>query len=365
MGLKNINFSLPALVLSPDQIAKLIFRWKGVVLDSLLEDATSVDKSYNGEKVSITLDKIRKLKDQLAELETTSDPNTEANEDNLRIQVDNLESQVGKRFKEMVRSSEWSTYDELKSSLPDDNALLEIIRYNDISNNPCYGIALTSRKNDAQWISVENAKSIDIAVASYRKAIANGDEVSLKTQIQILSEKLWKPVAATLPSDIKKLYIGADGPLNFLSFATLQDDEKKFITEKYQIAYVGSGRDLLRPAKPVDKQCMVIYANPDFAFHDISKSVSVDSNLPAASAIRSAELAEFAKVQLPQLPGTQTEATIVSGIAKDCQWSEETHLGADASKKGLMAMKAPAVLHLATHGFFLGVRREAEMGHEE
>jgi hypothetical protein len=48
------------------------------------------------------------------------------------------------------------------------------------------------------------------------------------------------------------------------------------------------------------------------------------------------------------------EASTVSQIAKDAQWYEETHLGADASKKGLLAMQAPAILHLATHGFFLG-----------
>jgi CHAT domain-containing protein len=222
-----------------------------------------------------------------------------------------------------------------------------------------------SKSQDPASILIPDFDQIQNALSCFRRAISSGDGAALKEQIQILSDKLWKPIAAALPTDTKRIYIGADGPLNFLSFATLLDDQGKFLSEKYQIAYVGSGRDLLRPAKPIDKKNMVIYANPVFASDEGSKITTTDSNCFTNRGMRPAELSEFAKVQLPQLPGTQEEATIVSGIAKDAHWTDETHLGNDASKNGLMSIKAPAVLHLATHGFFLGgedVGGEGERG---
>jgi CHAT domain-containing protein len=368
---QNLNFSLPACSLPPDQNAKLVFRWKGIVLDSLLEDAAGGDNPYNGkaqntEKISVISANIRKLKNQLASYLSVSDSKIEEIQDNIQVQINNLESQVANRFKEMVRSSEWSTYDELKSSLVKGDVLIEFIKYNNITDaSPYYGIAITSLNNEPRWISLDSANLIDLAVSAYRKAITSGDEVALKTQMQFLFEKIWKPIATALPPDSNKIYIGADGLLNFLSFATLEDDQGKFLSEKYQIAYVGSGRDLLRPANLADKKSMIIYANPLFNTEIASQTISSITNAIPSLGMRAVELSEFANVQLPQLPGTEQEAFMVSQIAKSAQWSEEAHLGADASKKGLMAMKAPTVLHLATHGFFLGGDengREGERG---
>jgi CHAT domain-containing protein len=248
--------------------------------------------------------------------------------------------------------------DQIKNVLAPAESLINFVSYAKLGSietaPPCFGVSVVCHDGNPIWIPFEDGEEIKAAVESYRKAIANGDETSLKTQLQTLSEKLWKPIVASLPPSTKKLFISADGQLNFLSFATLLDEKGKFLSEDYQIAYVGTGRDLMRPAKPVDMKTMVIYANPLFASEDASKVAAIDTNATPALGMRALELAEYAKVQLPQLPGTEKESEIISQIAKDALWTNDTHLGIDASKKGLMAMKAPAVLHLATHGFFLG-----------
>ena len=351
---KKLNYNDAATFLDTSAICQLILQWKGIVLDSLIEDRiVSKQIGKNDNRIS---SQIQILKSKIASLLISSKNIDLSEAESLQQQIDTLESSYAKNLSNRSRLITHLKTDDLKNSLLPDEAVLDLISFNNplISKN-MYGFSVISKTTTNQWVTVAEAAMINSAVYSMRKAISSGDETSLKEQIQILSDKLWKPIAAALPPDIKKIYIGADGPLNFLSFATLQDDQGKFLSEKYQIAYVGSGRDLLRPAKPFDKKDMVIYANPVFSSEEGAKHSLVSSNIAMTDrGMKPVELAEFSRVQLPQLPGTEQEAVIVSQIAKESQWSYETHLGADASKKGLMSMKAPAVLHLATHGFFLG-----------
>lgn len=351
---KELSFGVPADLMNENDISTLILRWKSTVIDSLLEDRTLLKKAGNLNRNQINT--IQNIKNQIAGLLVKTDLDSDNKVFLLQQKIDEIQSEMAKqsRFQIPVRNSLKYNSSDLLSVLQTNEVIIDFINYKIKNNENCYGLSLLFKGGNPIFIKLKNS-DINDAIELYRKAIATGDEASLNAQIQILSEKLWKPITAALPPDTKKIYIGADGHLNFLSFATLFDDQGKFLSEKYQIAYIGSGRDLLRPAKPVDKKSMVIYANPVFASDNASTPKSSEAKVSSTNQImRPAELAEFAKVQLPQLPGTEQEAAIVSQIAKDSQWSAETHLGANASKKGLMAMKAPAVLHLATHGFFLG-----------
>jgi tetratricopeptide (TPR) repeat protein len=355
---KNLKLSLPVAALPNDQLHQLILRWKGIVLDSIVEDQKFnklIGATENGKK---TLADIQTLKNQIAKNIISYNKDDDDKIEVLKQQIDNLESSLGKNFDNRVRDGSQMTIDQLKNVLAPDESLINIVCYGKLGSipttPPCYGVSVVNHDDNPKWIPIEEGAEIKAAVESYRMAIANGDETSLKTQLQTLSDKFWKPIATFLPPTTKKLYISADGQLNFLSFATLLDEKGKFLSEDYQISYVSTGRDLVRSAKRVDNKSVVIYADPLFASEDVSKVVATDTNASPSAGMRAVELAEFAKVQLTQLPGTEQEAATVSQISKDAQWSDEMLLGADANKKSLMAMKAPAVLHLATHGFFLG-----------
>jgi CHAT domain-containing protein len=349
------NFSHLVGVLSAVKISTCILRWKGSVLDSLMDDQQVYTKNCKSDNSKNILSQIQELKSQIVKAQILGNKNNAANIYRIQQRIDDLECSYSNlnRFKTHNYSS--LKIEDVISSLGSNECIVDFISFISTNVTYSYGASIVCNKNPPSFITLEGATDINKAVISYRKAIATGDEASLKTQIQILSDKLLKQIASALPPDTKKIYIGADGPLNFLSFATLQDDQGKFLSEKYQIAYVGSGRDLLRPAKSIDEKRLVLYANPDFSVCTSTNSVAVaDTNFADARGMKVVELAGYSKVQLPQLPGTEQEAAIVAQIAKEAQWSDESHLGANASKKGLMTMKAPGILHLATHGFFLG-----------
>jgi len=351
----SLSFSIPVELLENTDLSSLVMKWKGVVADSLLADRMIYKKIEKKENSSDVISQIQSLKNKIAGIAINNGGSSEFQISELRQKIDTLESGMTDQYQNVGQFLTSVDLKKIQSALNTSDSVIDFFTYKGVNNcSNCYGVSLLGRDVPPKTLLIGSSEKIDEAINAYKKAIISGNEASLKTQIQILSDNLWKPIAAALPPDTRKIFIGADGPLNFLSFATLQDDQGRFISEKYQIAYVGSGRDLLRPAKPLGNKNMLIYANPIFATDDGSKVAATDTNASPAIGMRAVELKEFAKVQLPQLPGTEQESSMVSQIAKDSQWSGETHLGAEASKKRLMSMKAPAVLHLATHGFFLG-----------
>jgi CHAT domain-containing protein len=119
-----------------------------------------------------------------------------------------------------------------------------------------------------------------------------------------------------------------------------------FLVEHYDIAYVGSGRDLARKVSPSESKTIALFADPVF-----DRQASVFST--NALAMRSGELDAFGQIMLSPLPGTKAEDDAVEEVAKAAGWTPEARLGEAANKSAIMDLKSPGILHLATHGFYL------------
>ena len=128
-----------------------------------------------------------------------------------------------------------------------------------------------------------------------------------------------------LAGDARHLLLSPDGALDLLPFGALQDEQGRFEIERYTITYLTTGRDHARiaaPAEPGRAGAALIVADPDFG---------------AAGA--------FAR-----LPATADEGRDVARILG----TPTLLVGASATESSIEAARAPIVLHLATHGFFLG-----------
>lgn len=128
------------------------------------------------------------------------------------------------------------------------------------------------------------------------------------------------------------------------------DEQDRFLAERYAIRYVGSGRDLLSPRSAAPRKELALYGNPDFG----AGSNAIVPDAPKATLVmRSADLHDFGKLNLPPLPGTADECRRLAKLATGAGWTVHEHLGADATEPALMHDTHPGILHLATHGFFL------------
>ncbi len=143
--------------------------------------------------------------------------------------------------------------------------------------------------------------------------------------------RFWQPIQTKL-KDIQKVYISLDGVYNQLNLNTLYNpQEKKYLNEKLEIIQVASTRDLVinknKNKKPANNT-IYLFGNPKFD-NDTAK----------------AEERGF----FNDLPGAAAEVTEISKIE-----GLETVLktGAAVTEAAIKSLYNPAVLHIATHGYY-------------
>jgi CHAT domain-containing protein len=168
--------------------------------------------------------------------------------------------------------------------------------------------------------------------------------------LQKIDNEVWKPVEQAFPVQTKRVIVSPDAQLNFLSFATLLDPEKRFVAEKYLIQYVTSGRDLLREPEPALGKQVIVMANPKFD----SDFQLVKMNPPAegSGVLRGREKRDFKDLSFEELGGTQRESAELIPKFEQWGWQASSLTGSDVSKRALLNLHSPYILHLATHGFF-------------
>jgi CHAT domain-containing protein len=204
------------------------------------------------------------------------------------------------------------------------------------------------------WIPLGKANEIERLVRRYGGLVRGSpQEEELSANLQGLYKALWTPIEQALPSQTKRAIISPDGELNFISFATLLDGEKRFIAEKYSVQYVASGRDLLREPRPSAAKDVVLFANPDFNLASKPMLAVVDSGAHSGSKrIRGSERGDIEDWSFQSLAGTQKESAELVKKFKGWGWKSRDFTKEEATKEALLKIHAPHVLHLATHGFF-------------
>jgi CHAT domain-containing protein len=197
-----------------------------------------------------------------------------------------------------------------------------------------YAAYVLADRGDPVLVDLGETRPIDDAIAKFRKALGDPDNA----EVANLAHAVYALVFAKLPlGTAKQILIAPDGTLNLIPFAALHDG-KRWLVEDYTFTYLTSGRDLLRLAVRGKPQSgTVIFADPDF-------DGAVTPPKPDGRRSRA-----MTNLTWPRLPGTAAEA---DAIIKDLK-SPTVFRDKQATETAVKSLHAPAVLHLATHGFFL------------
>lgn len=341
-----------AVLLQPDVLQDLTLLWKGLVLESQIQDRASL-RVLSGSKQG--KEKLLKLKELRAALAKAAFSLGAKSEEMLEMEsrVSEVERSVAAtRFganKEFGGSSIQRC--DIVASLPPGSVLLDMFVFVDPkSKNEAahsYGVLLTASEGQTHFLRINDAVEIDAAIDALRAGIDRSDKAAVEVQTKVLSERLWRPIAAHLPANTRRLFICPDAKLNFISFGTLLENDGRFVAEIYPLLYIGSGRDLVRKQSDEVSKSVVVFADPVF---DVSGKASSAKEMLA---MRSAEADVFGTINLPPLPGTKAEAEQLEVIAAGAGWDIETTTGEEATESRVREAKKPGILHLATHGFYL------------
>jgi CHAT domain-containing protein len=350
----NLDISIPVAFCPTDQLAEYIVKWKGIVLDSLINDRKNLS-SHSPVNVKSDYSKITALKQQLVQLQiNSSGTNQSANIKKVQDLILNLQRKLASESQESGAASMASpSLAKVRESLGDDAVVVEYVTYRSLPNRRFgeeqLGAMLITKDAPPVWLPLGKLDNIRKSYNQFKTFLtatsAQSDE--FKTSLSDLYQRTWSKISESLPPNVAKVYISPDSFLNFLPFSSLINPDGAFLAEKYSISYVGSSRDLLSKVSTDKNKEIKLFANP--IFESTNNLISADKSRQTTAAN-----SEYSKVSLPPLPGTQAEAENLSNLAKTSGWNTTLITGAEATKKALCDINSPAILHLATHGFYLG-----------
>src|ERR1700730_952029 len=354
----------PILKGSETDLATAVLRYKGVVLDSIVEDRLVAESSRASEDQKL-VEQLPLDKSQLGQLllqparKLTAETNQRI--EALEGELEKIESLFAQHVAGLgqARRALGVSLEQVQQTIPDDGALIEYLRYAGYLGKGKwewrYGAMLLFSKGAPLWIPLGKLNEIEHLARRYGSLVRGpSQEDELSANLQALFEALWAPIGRALPSQTKRVIISPDVELNFISFATLLTKDKQFLAEKYDVQYVASGRDLLRELKPSTAREVVLFANPDFDLASAPLLAKADnsSSDPGSKSIRGSEKRDIEDWSFESLTGTQKERDELTKKFVGWGWTPTDFTAKEATKEALLKIHSPYILHLATHGFF-------------
>ena len=345
-------FDLPATLGMSNLLATAVLQYKGIGLDSVLEDRLVAAKSDQP-----------KIREALAQLQTvrrtyerelhTMDKSGTTNRTTLRRRMTQLESQLARHLSGLGqhRRALAVTVKHVQKALSAKSALIEFVRYqqlNDKGHTPSYGAILIRPTGQPTWIPLGAAKPIDEELTRTQNEIRAGQGgENLSASLRKLHHQLWQPIAKHLPKDTREIVVCPDGQLNFVSFTTLLSPKDRLLGEQFNLRYVSSGRDLVRKVHARAGKAMRIFANPQYDQRQAANTSSTDGGFTGS------ERRDLQSLRLVPLPGSARESQLLVSRAAHWNWQSRSFVGPAATELNLRDVDSPHILHLATHGFFL------------
>jgi tetratricopeptide (TPR) repeat protein len=311
-------YSLFALLQGTESnLTAAVLRYKGVVLDSIVEDR-ALAKASQGSQNQNALEQVNLDKRQLGQLllEPAQKLSAHLNQRVARLEgeIEKIESQIAQRVTGLgqARHALGVSLEQVQSAIPNDGELVEYLRYSDYLGKgkweQRYGATVLFAKDAPLWIPVGKANEIEALVRRYGALVRGSlEEKELSANLRALYEALWAPIGQALPIQTKRIIISPDAQLNFISFATLLAEDNEFLAQTYNVQYVASGRDLLREPKTSPSGEVVLFANPDFNLASKSMLANAGNRSADAGSVRGSERRDIEDWSFGSLEGTQTE----------------------------------------------------------
>jgi CHAT domain-containing protein/tetratricopeptide (TPR) repeat protein len=255
---------------------------------------------------------------------------------------------------------------ELTAALPGDSALVAFVRYRGEDLDHYLAFVLRGGDGVPAVVPLGTASRIDGLIVQWRRqldqeAIAAGraaarGEAAYRRVAGELRQQIWDPLLPHL-SNATRIFVVPDGALHLVSFGALPTAASRYLVETGRlIHYLSAERDLVPTEETRPAGGLLALGGPAF---DESSQAPVASEA-SFRGTRSA-CGDFQSMRFDPLPASLKEVDEVVTLwnqAHVARTPDSIRLTGAAASESAFKAEAPGrrVLHLATHGFFLGGR---------
>jgi CHAT domain-containing protein/Tfp pilus assembly protein PilF len=352
-----------------------LLRQKGRGLDAMANTIATLRRRAAPQDQEL-FDRLAEARSQLAALIFKESGFANANTYRTRIKpleekIEDLEAELSARSAEFRVQSQPVTLSATQSALPVGGALVEFVTYTPQEPRtgkrqpPRYLVYLLTARGRPKWIDLGEIAPIDRAVDAWRQSLRE-NSVDVKQLGRVVDELVMRPVRSLLQPEsgqIGHLLIAPDGSLNLIPFAALVDEENRYLIERYSISYLTSGRDLLRMQnRQPSKSTPLVVAHPLFGrmakvIARESRHSSTLSNGASGASDQGEMQSDPTRIFFRPLPGTKGEALAIKTVLPEASLLMQQQ----ATEAALKRTKAPRILHIATHGFFLSNQEDQKV----
>jgi MYXO-CTERM domain-containing protein len=335
-----------------------ILRRKGRVLDALAGNIAALRRRLGPEDRELFAS-LRGAQARLASAAIrgpgTGDPDAfRASVDALEAEASALEEKISAKSASYRTEHVPVTVEAAQAALDPASAHVEIVQHHPgapfaATRSPARYTAYVLRRAEAPVaIDLGEVEPIDRAVTELREAFAESSRGDYRTLARKLDERVMRPIRRHL-GDARSLFVAPDGALSLLPLEALIDEDGHFELERFSFTYLTSGRDVLRfSVHEASRAPAAVFANPTFGAPPSR----------AGGGLRGLEVSDVARVLFTPLPATASEGSAIAGELARARLST----GTEATKEALFKMEGARILHIATHGFFLGESGAAPEG---
>ena len=248
--------------------------------------------------------------------------------DSLERATNNMEKKLSERSVDFMAgySTTKISYTKIKDLLTESEAVVEIIRMQkydqDFTKDSQYlALILTKEKEIPKLVVLENGLPLETRFSKfYRNAIQQ------KITDEYSYDEYWARIEPNLKGK-KLIYISPDGVYNQLNLNTLKKPGADYVINRYDLVILGNSKDLISlktKKKTAPKKNAMLLGFPDYGQGNVVS-----------------------------LPATKVEVDGISKILKAYGYQVTLFMQKTATEANLKSIKAPAIMHIATHGYFL------------
>jgi len=240
------------------------------------------------------------------------------------------------------------TWEEIRDGLQTGEAALELVRIKADETTVVYA-ALIVKHNTQDYpeiVVLQNGTDLETRYLSYYK-----NTIRTRKDDKYSYNQFWRDIQAKLEG-VEKVFISPDGAYNQLNLNTLKiPTEEVYLVDKLDIVMLTSTKEILEADESNTNKDALLFGNPKFA-------INVDVNSLEELNLDEQTDRWIKNVYFTELPGSEREINNVASQLESENWKVKTYLADAAEEENIKKVKQPAILHIATHGFFVPSEEE-------